>query len=358
MRTVVILLCMASAALAQQRKKQEPPGTDRAALGKSRPQPVEVSVKSGTELSYEDNFLDLNNKQIEQLESGTRKDKFKIDAPEDFIYSIWAEARVRGRLLGDTTQAGFKVQPYFYQSNSISNYAEYELFIRRDIGRHEAGVEYRFDHDVYLRELELVTTVNNITTTTWESARFSEHDLEAYYRHRVVDRVGVRGSAGWRFKDFDAPFEFRDLDGFFIAVGPAVNLGRGFTAFFRYEFSDMDSDATSQERDLSHRQHEFVVGGEIELFKVLEISLKYRVGLREYTTSNDPSVDPAHADRDDVRHKLSFRVKWRISDQWSVRLDYVYRRDDSHRPFDNNATTSEPGDSVRNTVSIGAAFVF
>jgi hypothetical protein len=360
MRTLVILLCMASAALAQQRKKQEPPATDRSVLGKTKSeQPVDVTIKSGTELGYDDNFLDLNNKQIKQLEDGTKPEKFRIDEADDFVYSVWAEIKVKGKLLGESSQAVFKVQPKFYQSNSIANYAEYELHLRRDIGRHEAGLEYRFDHDVYLRELEhTFTDSNSITTTSWESARYNEHDLEAYYSHQALDWISVRGSAGWRFKDFDAPFNFRDLDGFFIAVGPTVRLGKGISAFLRYEFSDMTSEASSVEPDTSYRQHEVEIGGAIELMKVVEISLKYRVGLRDYTTSNDPAVDPSHADRDDVRHKVAFRVRWKISDQWSVRLEYVYRQDDSHRPFDNNSTTNEPGDSTRNVVSIGATFAF
>lgn len=358
MRTVVLFLCMAAAAAAQQRKQQEPPRTDRTVLGKPKATaPVDVVIKGGTELIYDDNFLDLNNRQIDRLESGATPIRFKIDDPEDFVYSVWAEVRVKGKLLGETSQAGVKIQPYFYQANSIANFAEYEVFLKRDIGRHEAGIEYQFDHDAYLRELQYEIR-GVVTTTNWDSARYDEHDLEAYYAHQIGEPVSLRGSAGYRFKDFDSPFDFRDIDGFFLAVGPTVKLGKGISAFLRYEFSDMESEATSLDPDTSHRQHEVEVGGALDLFKVLEISLRYRVGMREYTTSNDPSVDDSHADREDLRHKLAFRVKWKISDAWSVRLEYVYRRVDSDRPHDTDPNSSEPGDSTRNLVLIGAAFVF
>jgi hypothetical protein len=194
--------------------------------------------------------------------------------------------------------------------------------------------------------------------TEWESARYNEHDLEPYYSHQVSDRISVRGSAGWRFKDFEAPFDYRDLDGYFLAVGPTVSLGRGVSAFLRYEFSSMRSEATSLDRDTSHREHEIQVGGAVEPLKVLELSLRYRIGFRDYTTSNDPSVDDSHADREDLRHKLVFRARWKISETWSVRLEYVYRRVDSDRPHDANPFSSEPGDSTRNLVMIGATFVF
>ena len=361
MRTVALLLCMASAALAQQRKpQQEPPATDRASLGKPRKEAVDVSVRSGTELIYDDNILDLNNKQIRQLENNTKPEKFRIDDPDDLVYSIWAELRLKGRFIGDTTHAGLKVQPYFYQSSSIANYEEYEVYVRQDLGRHQAGIEYQLDRDVYLRELEhTFTDSNSITVTEWESARYMEHEVEPYYLHQISPLVSVRGSAGWRAKEFDSPFDFRDIDGYFASVGPIVQLGKEIQAFLRYEFSSLNAKASSLDPDTSHRQHEIEAGGEVELFKVVEISLRYRLGFREYTSHNDPTtIDPSHVDREDVRHKLAFRVRWKLTPSWSLRLEYVYRRVDSDRPHDDNATTNEPGDSARNTVMIGATFVF
>ncbi len=361
MKTVAFFLFMAAAALAQQRKQQEPPPTDRASLAKPRKEAVDVSVRSGTELIYDDNILDLNNKQIRQLEDNSRPGKFRIDDPGDFVYSVWAEVRAKGKFIGDTTHGGFKVQPYYYQSNSVANYEEYEFFLRQDLGRHQAGIEYQLDRDVYLRELEIAfqDPSNGTSGVDWISARYTEHDLEPYYLHQITPLLSVRGSAGWRAKDFDSPFDYRDIDGYFAAIGPVLQLGKEIQAFLRYEFSSMNADASSLDPDTSHRQHEIEVGGEVELVKAVELTLRYRVGFREYTSHNEPTTtDPAHVDREDVRHKLTFRARWKISANWSVRLEYVYRQVNSHRPHDNDATSSEPGDSTRNTVMIGATFVF
>jgi hypothetical protein len=362
MKTAAFLLFMAAAALAQQqRKQQEPPRTDRSALGKPRSEAVDVSLKSGTELIYDDNILDLNNRQLNREKNrpttGPDVDRFKIDDPDDIVYSVWIEARVRGKLLGESTQASLKVQPYIYQTNSIANYAEYDLTVRRDIGRHEAGLEYQFDHDVYLRELEYTfRDSSNIDTTSWESARYNEHDLEPYYRHEINEWIAVRGSAGYRLKDYESPFNYRDIDGYFAAVGPIVKFGKGIQGFLRYEFSSMNAQASSEDPDTSHRQHEIEAGAEVELFKVLELSLRYRVGLREYTSHF--SIDDSHLDREDLRTKIGFRAKWKVSSNWSIRFEYVFRRVNSDRPHDSDPTSSEPGDSTRNTVMIGATFVF
>jgi opacity protein-like surface antigen len=362
MKTLVMVLCMAGAALAQQRsKQQEPPATDRAALGKTKqdPQAVDVTIKTGTEIAYDDNFLDLNNKQIKQLQDGTgAPGKFKIDKPEDFVYSVWAEIKVKGKWIGDTTHAGVKVRPYFYLSNSIANYEEYELYVRQDLGKNEAGIEYQLDQDAYLREIRHTVTQGGITIQPYDSARYMEHEIEPYYTHHLSDLFELRGSAGYRLKDFNSPFDFRDLSGFFVAAGPIVNLGKGFSAFLRYEFSDLTSEASSTEPDTSYRQHEIQIGGAIELFKNMELTLKYRMQFREYTTTNTPANDPDHADRDDLRHKVSFKARWKLSKSWAIRLEYSYWLVDSHRPFADETVTSEPGDSTRNVVSIGATFAF
>jgi hypothetical protein len=370
MKTVVMVLCMAGVALAQQRSKpqQEPPATDRAALGKPKKnkEDVDVSIKTGTEIAYDDNFLDLNDKQIKQLEDGTgAPGKFKIDKPEDFVYSVWAEIKVKGRWIGDTTHAGLKVHPYFYLSNSIANYEEYELFVRQDLGRHEAGLEYKLDRDVYLREMRHL--VQGVTTSQpYDSARYMEHEVEPYYVHHLSEMFDLRGSAGYRLKDFNSDFDFRDLSGFFIGAGPMVNLGKGFSAFLRYEFSDMKANPGPPQPligwadpDTSYRQHEIQMGGTVDLLQnTLELSLKYRLEFREYTTSQSPALDPDHADRNDLRHKVSFKARYRISKSWAIRLEYTYWLVDSHRPHADDSVTNEPGDSTRNVISIGATFVF
>lgn len=370
MKTVVLVLCMAGVAIAQQRSKpqQEPPATDRAALGKTKSkEEVDVAIKTGTEIAYDDNFLDLNDKQIKQLEDGSGPPgKFKIDKPEDFVYSVWAEIKVKGRWIGDTTHAGIKVHPFFYVSNSIANYEEYELYVRQDLGKNEAGIEYQLDRDAYLRELRHLVVQGGVTSQPYDSARYTEHEIEPYYLHHLTDLFGLRGSAGYRMKDFDSQFDFRDLSGFFVSVGPTVTLGKGFSAFLRYEFSDMESKAGPPstiaawtDPDTSYRQHELQIGGSVELFKnALELSLKYRIEFREYTTSHDPGDDPDHADRDDVRHKISFKARWKVTKGWSVRLEYAFWKVDSHRPFADESVTNEPGNSTRSLVSLGATFTF
>src|SRR6185503_5232050 len=213
MKTVVMVLCMAGVALAQQRSKpQEPPATDRAALGKKQPKDeVDVAIKTGTEIAYDDNFLDLNDKQIKQLEDGTgAPGKFKIDKPEDFVYSLWAEIKLKGQFLGEPAQAGIKLHPYFYLTNSMANYEEYEVFVRRSFGRHEGGIEYQVDRDAYLREMRHTVTQGGVTIQPYDSARYMEHEIEPYYTHHLSELFDVRGSAGYRLKDFQSPFDFRD----------------------------------------------------------------------------------------------------------------------------------------------------
>jgi hypothetical protein len=359
-KSILILSCMAATAAAQVRtvNPQEPPAPPKPSTsGMKNPgkdKATDVAVRGGTEIGWDDNILELNDKQISQLESGTRPDKFKIDDPGDVVYSAWMELRVKGKLLfRDATSAGLKVQPYFYQESTIANYEQYELFLKQDVGKQETGLELGLERDVYLRELEIVVPGPNL----WESAHYDEWDLSAYYQHQVHERATLRGTVGWLIRDFEAPFGYRDRRGLYLALNPEVDLGRGWSAFVRYEYSDQEADAGAFDPDTSFREQEVEVGAALELLeKRLHLSLRYRLGFRDYTSSQDPVVDPSHVDREDRRQRVVVEAKLKVAKGWAVEARYEFRDVDSHRPFDDDATTSEPGDSTRNVVMLGVTF--
>ncbi len=358
MKSILIVMCMAATAAAQARavKPQEGPAPrpDKASLKPTlKAGAVDVQARVGTELAWDDNILDLNERQVAQLEDGIRPDKFRIDEPGDFIYSVWADVRVRGKLFREPTSGGVKVQPYYYQDSSIANYEEYKLFLQQDLGRHEAGVDVGFERDVYLRELEIVVPGPNL----WESAFYDEYDLSTYYQHRLHAALTLRGTLGWVIRDFESPFGYRDREGWYLALKPEIELGRGWSAFLRYEYSDQEADPGAQDPDTSYLQHELEAGVAVALVpKALDLSLRYRLGFRDYTSSQNFLVDPSHVDREDRRQRVVLEVKWKLAKRWAVEARYEWKDVDSDRPFDNNATTSEPGDSTRNVFALGVTF--
>lgn len=354
MNAAILLLCLATSQTRAVKPQEGPaPRPDKASMKPKSAAGPEIAVRGGLELSYDDNFLELSNKQISQLEDGTRPEKYRIDDPADVVTAPWAEIKVKGLVFREPASAGLKVQPYFYQGNSIANYEEYELFAKRDFGAHEAGVELTWERDVYLRELEIVVPGPNL----WESAYYDEYDAELYYKHRLLPNATLKGSLGWLVRDFESPFGFRDRAGYYLALQPAVDLGKGWKAYVRYEYADQEADAGSLDPDTSYRQHEVELGASVELVaKVLELSLGYRAGWRDYTTSNDPAVDPSHAEREDTRRRLVVEIGARLSKSWSLEARYERREIDSHRPFDDDATTSEPGDSERDLFTFGVTF--
>lgn len=351
MNVAILLMCLASAQTRAVKPQEGPaPRPDKASMKPKSGAPL-WTARGGVEFSYDDNFLELSNKQIAQLKDGTEPGKFRIDDPADFVTAPWAEIKVKGFLFREPTSAGLKLQPYFHQDSSIANYEEYELFVKQDLGAHEAGVDFGWERDVYLRELNLPGPNN------WGSAFYEEYDLELYYKHRVHPNATLKGSLGWLVRDFESPFGFRDRAGYYLALQPAVDLGKGWKAYLRYEYSDQEADAGALDPDTSYRQHEVELGVSVELVaKVLELSLGYRAGWRDYTTSNDPAVDPSHAEREDERRRLVLEIGARLSKSWSLEARYERREVDSHRPHDDDATTSEPGDSERDLFTLGVTF--
>ncbi len=313
-----------------------------------------VSVRAGLEVAYDDNILDLNRKQLDQLDGGTRPEKFRIDEPDDLVTSPWLDVRFKAWPAGEPTSLGLKVQPYAYQDNPIANFEEYGAFLAQDLGRHEAGLEYKLERDVYLRELEIVVPGPNL----WDSAHYSEHEVELYYRHRFTPAIEARGFAGFRRRDFDSPFDFRDLEGHYLGIRPAFEPAPDWSLFLRYEFADLESAAGAGDVDTSYRQHEIEAGTGIKFLEDrLALSLRHRRLFREYTTSNAPAVDPDHLDREDVRQRTILEARIRISKHWMIEGRYTRRTVESDRPF-NTGDTSEAVGSRRQVFLLGTTYSF
>ncbi len=354
MRTVFMVLWLAGAAWAQQRSKQETPPPPGGAKLTPRERPPEFSARGGLELGYDDNILEMNEKQIRQLDSGTRPEKFRVSEADDFVASPWVEARVKARLVGDPTTFGLKAQANGYQENPIANYEEFDLFVAQDLGKHEAGLHYEVENDVYHRELEIVVPGPNL----WESAYYTQHELEAYYRHRATPWLTVRPFAGLAVRDFESPFGYRDLEGFFLGVRPAVEFAENWTFSLRYAYQEMDSSASSIEVDTSYRQHEIEPElGVVLLEKRLDLSLRHRLVLRDYTTSNSPLVDPDHLDREDERQRTILEARLKVHKNWALEARYIRRVVDSDRPFQLVDTAEDVG-SERNIFVLALNFAF
>lgn len=350
MRTVILAISMAGAAWAQ----QEIPKPDRPPKLGARERAPEVAVRGGLELAYDDNIIDLSKKQIRQFEDGTKPQKFRIEEEDDIVTSPWAEVRLKAWLFAEPTRFSLKARANAYQENSFANYEKYALAVRQDLGRHEAGIEYDLEADVYHRELEIVVPGPNL----WDSAFYSEHEIQLYTRHEVREWLSVKPFAGFAVRDFESPFQYRDLRGFFVGLRPAVEINGSWTAFLQYRYRDMDSEAGSAEPDTSYEEHEFEPGVSALFFgKVLEVGLRHRWRFREYTTSNSPLVDPAHVDREDVRQRTILEATVKLNKNWAVEARYVRRSEDSDRPFDTGDTSEEVG-SDRNVFVIGVAFTF
>lgn len=341
------LIASALLLLAQETQQPRP--------GQPRPRKSETPVlhaKGGLTLGYDDNILELNEKQIDQLESGTRPEKYKIEDPDDLVTSAEIDLELETRLLQEALTFGLGLQAHVYQGSSIATYEEFVLFAKRPFGKHEAKIEYAVEWDRYHRELEIVVPGPNL----WESAFYTEHQVEASTRHRLGEKVSLRGALGGMLRDYDSPFEFRDQLGWLIGLRPIVEPLRGWKVFLGYEYTSVASAATSAEPDTSYDQHEIELGTTVEVGRV-EVGLRHRIGFREYTTGNSPLVDPAHVDRDDDRHRTILEIRIKAGKGWILDARFSRWVVRSDRPFDAGDSAEELG-SRRQVFSLGVSYAF
>lgn len=355
MRTLVALLAMTAAAWAQNRNGngQDYPKPERGPQLGAPGKPPEVSIRGGLEFAYDDNIIELSEKQLSEFEDGTKPQKYRIKEEDDLITSPWAEIRLKAWIFQQPTRFALKAQANAYQENSFANYEKYSFSARQDLGRHEAGLEYDLEADAYHREFEIVVPGPNL----WDSGFYTEHEAQAYYLHDVGFGASVKGFAGLGIRDYESPFGYRSLRGFFLGVRPGYEA-EPVSFFLQYRYVEMESEADASEIDTSYREHQVEPGAAVTLLgKRLELSLRHRWGFREYTTSNSPLVDPSHVDREDVRRRLILEARYKLHKNWSVEGKYIRRSDDSDRPFDTGVANEDVG-SEQNVFVLGVTFAF
>lgn len=307
-----------------------PPGPDRGARPRPAAEPA-FGGRAGIDLTYNSNILRLDDRDVERLENGTRPDKFRIERPDDFIFSPWAEGSLGFPLLDAPATAGLRARAHLYQANSIANYEELTLFLRRA----PAEISYTFMPDVYRREYR------NLDTGEFESAFYRDHLLEAEVRARPWDAVTLRPKACLEFRDYDSPFNHRDSIFYGLGLRGGVEVAGGVELLLEYEFVINDSFARSFQPDVSYQEHSLEPGLAVRPLRGVELTARYRFADRRYTTDNSPATDPGHADREDDRRRASFGVRWRVSPAVTLEAEARFTRVDISLPHDPGATDEE-----------------
>lgn len=319
----------------------------RADGAQKAPEPLKWRFRGGLDTIYDSNVIRLDDRDIDRLEDGDRPDKFRIEEADDFILAPWAEAAARFDLFGENAWGGLRIQPHFYATNDVLNYEEFTLFLRRGA----LSLEYEYEHDRYKREYR------SLDTGLFESAFYDEHTLEGELDVPAGEIVRLEFGLALEFRDYESPFSHRDHVAFIPAADAKVALTEWLEAGLGYAIEIRNAFARSGQPDTSYVAH--ILEPHLQWQPAAEWTVRtaYAFEFREYTTGNSATVDPGHANREDVRRYWTLGLEWKASK--SVAVDAEYRRSDadSDLPGDPSATAEETTWS-RNEVVLGLTVQF
>lgn len=335
---------------AARQEPQEPPPSplDPPAPAPPKPRkPREVRVRTGLEVEYNSNITRLSEAQIDELESGARPDKYRIEDADDVITSPWAEVSLDLDLFAEPSRAGVKVQGNFFAQNSFASYGEAGVFFRH------AGfeLEYGYGHELYRREYR------NLDTDEFESAFYDEHQAEASYRFRPHEIVRLKPLLALRLRDYEAPFDHRDALEVYFAGEGLVEATPWLRLSLELGYAIQDAYAESGQPDTSYNEAAVEAKATVLPHKAVELSISYRLEDREYTTDNDPAVDPGHRDRTDDRRIACLEGVWKISKSVHLDASLTFTRVQSDTPADPGAS-SEETDWDRDEYVLGVQVLF
>jgi hypothetical protein len=304
-------------------KKQEQEGE---LPGAAHPTPADFKVKkpkkeeyqldfrAGLVMEYNDNIIRLDKRDLERLKDGTKPEKFRITQPDDWIYSPWVEADLALHVLGEPSTTGLRVTGHYFQVNSFASNGALNAFLKSK----DFNLEYLFEPNVYRREYR------NLDTGIYESAFYDEHLLEAAVKIRVEKVVTFRPKIGVEIRDYDAPFQYRSSVAPFVAPRATLTLWKELEPFVGYDFVWNDAFATGVQPDTSYVQNGVEIGIHSRVIRQVQLEANYRYEYRVYTTKNDPSFDPSHADRTDHRSRIEARIEWKALPNLSLEFSYAH----------------------------------
>jgi len=337
-------------------KKQEQEGE---LPGAARPHPedlkqkkpkredFEVQIRAGMTVEYNDNIIRLDKRDMEAFENGTKPQKFRIDQPQDWIYSPWGEINMALHLFEEPSTTGLRVTGHLFQANTFASNEEFTAFLK---GKHYS-IEYTFEPNVYRREYR------DLDTGVYESAFYDDHLVELAMKIPVEKTVTIRPKAGVEIRDYDAPFAYRSSVAPFVAPRAMLTLLSELQPFVQYDFVWNDAFASGVQPDTSFYQHGVEVGIVSKIAHELEFEVNYRFEWRTYTTNNDPAFDPSHAGRTDDRTRIETKIEWKALPTLTIEASFTYWSVLSSIPGKPDLA-DEDSDWRRREYMLGVAYTF
>lgn len=330
----------------RQDQDAEPPGAvrpqpDEVRRGRPKKEDYDLTFRVGMTLEYNDNIIRLDEGDLRDFRNGSKPDKFRIQDPQDWIYTPWAEASMALEALGESGRAGLRLTGYLYQTNTFASHPAFTAFLRAK----PYGVEYAYEPSIYRREYR------NLDTGVFESSFYDDHLLEAALRIPIRELILFRPKVGVEARDYDAPFTFRSSIMPFVAPRATLTVFEPLQPFVGYAFEWNQAFASGIQPDVSYYSNGFEVGVVGRPAAPVELELKYRMEYRVYTSSNDPSFD-SHAGRSDRRSRVVAGVAWKVLPGLTVDAAYA------QGVVLSDVVGDEESDWRRNQVIVGFNYVF
>ena len=315
---------------------------------------------------YDDNIIQLSERDLDRLKANTDPSRFRIETPDDTIAEGRFSFRYKARPIPrrETAFLAF-LDAHRYTRNSVKDYQEFGVSILQEItaSRQHLGslrVEFSRTPHFYLRQL----TDNDASFAAGrrirEAATYSQNEYSIAYRQELINnRLEGRLSRTRRPRDFDHHFEERDstTDSWSLSLqgrpfgGSRIEVGLGYEAGALHARGDLSSTPIPDD-DISYRYHAIVFEAEVPWGTRRRGHLKFDVEreIRNFTTDNP--FDILHSDREDERRDYRARLVQHMAGDLDLVAEVRHRSNNAAFPTD-FTTSDEVTDYVENLVSLG-----
>jgi hypothetical protein len=343
------------------------PGTVTAPAEPKPPARREWRLRLGLDQRYDDNILQLSDRDLDRLDSPSANDvaanRFSIESADDFITVPRVSPGFKADWWhGRPTSFDLDVWSYTYLDASIKDYRSYRFSAAQTLRGGKAlatraGLTYgllpryylrNLISDRYLEELGFLPSPLPRREVTFRKS-YAQIDME---QDLVRDLLTLRGSWGSERRDYNRWFDERDSRMPYFEAGLALTPRRDgrlrFRASYRREDLHAEGDLSDTpsfiESDISSRRH--IVEADLRLRwgvkgRRQSLAIDHEYERRDYSTTN--SFDAFHFGREDTRHYTTLSFRADLKKGWFLAAQAEHDTNRSRFPAATGGT-SDPND--------------
>ena len=335
------------------------------AAGKKTKNNVDLSGLVIFKTAYDDNIFQYSDSEKNDFENGIDPERYPIETTDDLIFTTVFDLDYKTRLKGHTTLLSARFTQYQYWQNKDKDYESFSFSaIQYFSPKTTIRFNYYFLPEKYFRHYYDEDLSATLTASAFVPFAYKEHQFSLGLSHSFK-KIDLKLYTKYGFELYEENFREYDSDFFTAGLSGDLKLTRKIGLFADVSYIKCNSKgydqvgeraSTSDDRDYSHEQNNYLAGIRFQLPKIAKKSnqVSFSGEFRKRVFTTDKTSDNYHYQREDDDLQLEAEYTLQINKSWSLELSTQFTQRDVDVPLQQEI--QEVKDFTRKRVEISVTY--